>query len=233
VKVWDAAAGKELIAVKGCCVAFSPDGRQLVTALGNRAGPSERPTEVKLWDAATGQEVQTLRGDNWLTTYVAFTPDGEQLLAASVGHTVNVWDAKSGQEVRRFSYTPSGRGDSIALSPDGKHLACASEDADTYQPIVRIYDVTSGREALRLTGYANRVMGLVYSPDGKRLATGGGDETLKVWDVTTGQEILTLAGHGNPVTGVAFSPDGRLLASSSRSEVKIWDATPPDDGPRK
>jgi serine/threonine protein kinase len=65
--------------------------------------------------------------------------------------------------------------------------------------------------------------GAVFSPDGKRLAGAGGDNTVRVWDAQTGQELLTFKDHGQRVV---FSPDGQRLAISNFYGVKIWDATP-------
>jgi len=106
------------------------------------------------------------------------------------------------------------------------------------QALVRVYDLASGREVLSMAGHSSWVNCLVYSPDGKRLVTGSADENVKLWDTTTGQEVFTLTGHSRQVIGVAFSPDGRRLASCSYGsgrydEVRVWDATPPDEGPRK
>ena len=56
---------------------------------------------------------------------------------------------------------------------------------------------------------------MAFSPDGKRLASASGDQTVKVWDATSGQEMLTLKGHTDAVMSVAFSPDGKRLASAS------------------
>src|SRR5205823_3053241 len=64
-------------------------------------------------------------------------------------------------------------------------------------------------------------------PDGRRLASGSVDQTVKVWDVASGQEALTLRGHRLPVRGVVFSPDGhRLFSCGHDRTVRVWDATP-------
>src|SRR5262249_10210251 len=62
--------------------------------------------------------------------------------------------------------------------------------------------------------------------DGKRLASGSFDATVRIWDLTTGQSIRTLRGHPGPAVGVSFSPDGRRLAEAGFDRtVNIWDLT--------
>src|SRR2546430_1488517 len=64
------------------------------------------------------------------------------------------------------------------------------------------------------------------SPDGARIASASGDQTVKLWDAATGQETATLKGHTGEVYSVAFSPDGARIASASEDgKVKVWDAT--------
>lgn len=64
---------------------------------------------------------------------------------------------------------------------------------------------------------------MAYSPDGKWIASGSGDETVKLWDPSSGRPLLTLHGHTAPVASVAFSPDGKRLASGSwDATVRIW-----------
>jgi WD40 repeat protein/serine/threonine protein kinase len=80
------------------------------------------------------------------------------------------------------------------------------------------------KTAVTLQGHSNYVTSVSFSPDGRRIVSGSGDNTLKVWDAETGQETLTLEGHTDPVMSVSFSPDGRRIASGSfDNTLKVWD----------
>jgi len=76
------------------------------------------------------------------------------------------------------------------------------------------------------SGHTSAVVSVVFSPDGKRFASGSVDRTIKLWDITTGQELKTFRGHTRAVNSVAFSPDGKTLASGSDDKtIKLWDIT--------
>jgi WD40 repeat protein len=92
-----------------------------------------------------------------------------------------------------------------------------------------------------LRGHAREVRSVCFSPDGRRIATGSWDSTVKVWDARTGRELLSLQGHTGGVNSVCFSPDGKRLASASAGhqvdgrwmrdgEVKLWDVSLSTEG---
>ena len=85
--------------------------------------------------------------------------------------------------------------------------------------------IVSSQVRLTLRGHKKSVYSVAFSRDGKTLASGSDDNTVKLWDAATGQELRTLGGHSSFVLSVAFSPDGKTLASGSDDNtVKLWDA---------
>jgi hypothetical protein len=77
---------------------------------------------------------------------------------------------------------------------------------------------------LTLRGHKGVVFSISFSPDGKMLASGSRDGTIKIWNISDGQTLFTLTGHAKDVKSVAFSPDGKILASASMDgTLKIWD----------
>src|SRR2546428_3577989 len=76
-----------------------------------------------------------------------------------------------------------------------------------------------GPDSTPFQAHSDWVLSVAFSPDGKTLASGSGDNTVKLWEVSTGTELRTLKGHSYGVVSVAFSPDGKTLASGSRDHT--------------
>ena len=86
-----------------------------------------------------------------------------------------------------------------------------------------MWDAETGACVKTLEGHGSLVWSVCFSPDGRQLASGSGDRTVRLWDVETGAFIKTLEGHGGFVYSVCFSPDGRLVASGSDdTTVRLW-----------
>ncbi|MCL5875413.1 MAG: WD40 repeat domain-containing protein, partial [Candidatus Dependentiae bacterium] len=76
----------------------------------------------------------------------------------------------------------------------------------------------------KLTGHADPIESVAWSPDGTKIASGSGDYTVRIWDANNGNELRTLTGHTNEVFSVAWSPDGTKIASGSWDQtIRIWD----------
>jgi WD40 repeat protein/uncharacterized caspase-like protein len=89
---------------------------------------------------------------------------------------------------------------------------------------VQLWDVASGREIGSISGHGRGVSKVAFSRDGKLLASGSTDSTIKIWDLATQKELRTLTGHTAPIESMDFSPDGRLLASAGDDgSTFVWD----------
>jgi len=161
--------------------------------------------------------VQTLRHQKTVNA-VAFSPDGSRLATASDDGTARIWDHTSGQELLRVGRKGGPKAFGVAFNPDGDQLATAISRT------ARVCDASSGQQ-LAAVIHSGFVRGVVFSLDGRRLATASTDTTAGIWDATSGQR-LAMVTHDGVVRGVVFSPDGRRLATASTdTTARIWDAS--------
>jgi WD40 repeat protein len=218
VKIWEVATGQELFSLKGHSrgvesVAFSRDGQHLASG-GN-------DDTVKVWQVATSKERLTLKGHSHQIMDVAFSPDGQRLVSGSNDETVLFWEVATGKVVSSLQKSEQR----IALSPNGEILA----SYDPFGPVVQLWEVATGKQMRALPPHPGGCRNLVFSPDGRHLATGSRDGMARIWDLATGNQLFV---KGIPAAAskpndakVAFSPDGLHLASSWHDgTVIVWQA---------
>jgi RNA polymerase sigma factor (sigma-70 family) len=228
VRLWDLATGKERLVLTGAeatidTVAISPDGSKV-------AGGS-RDARVLVWDATTGKEIARLKaGEPGWEAHAAFSPDGKLLASASRDGQLVLWDAATFKEVRRFPHSERGFM-SLAFSPDGKFLATGSihdkrhprdeEGAD----LVRLWDVSSGREVRRFLGAMALMAPTVdFSPAGRIVASGGWGRAIHLWDVARGKLRGIVGEQYKSTNHCAFSPDGRMLVTTGYDgTIRLWE----------
>ena len=189
-------------------VAFAPGGGLLAIA-------TENEENVRLWDGARGKEVRKLEVPGGAAA-MAFSPDGRLLaLVESGDNTLRLWDVPTGKVLRTLG---TGIGTQLLFAPNGSFLI--STDGGT----ITLWETTTGKERCRFRAPQGGVECLAVAPDGRWLATGGGDETVRLWDVIAGKLRRGLVGHTGAVKVLAFSPDGKRLASGSGDQtVFLWD----------
>jgi WD40 repeat protein/uncharacterized caspase-like protein len=207
--------------------AYSPDGRLIVTAGGDRM--------IKLWDAQTGQEIRSLSGLGEYAT-LTISPDGRRLAAGGRDKTIKVWDAATGRLVQTLSgHETEVR--QIAFSHDGRWLASSGEtelklwDAGTGRAVWSViahdepHSCQGGMEPSMQVGvgYTKFIRALAFSPDDRLLASGGWECSVRVWEAASGRRVLNLIGHSDNIETVVFSPDGRTLYSAGDTTIQFWD----------
>jgi WD40 repeat protein/serine/threonine protein kinase len=205
-------------------VAFSPDGRQLLSASGlpyaltNRPwdAPLKTPGRVKLWNAQTGKPEESLNGHGGATWTAAFSPDGKVAWGSADG---GVWlRDRPGAPPRRIIFEKDKQIFGVLFSSDGKWLAINREND------VLFWDMNAGavRSALAFKGPSWKSC-MAFDPHNRLLACARGpNPELRFWDPAAGHEI-PLAFPAKTCSAMAFSPDGSLLALAPQLEEIVSD----------
>ncbi|HEY8211048.1 MAG TPA: TIR domain-containing protein [Myxococcaceae bacterium] len=192
--------------------AFSPDGRQVVTA--------SLDGTARIWDATTRRERVKLQGHAGVVLSAAFSPDGRRVMTSGEDGTARVWDATSGQELLKLK-GHTGAVWSTAFGPDGSTAATADADGTVY-----LWSLAAGRSYARLEGHAGAVLSVAFNPDGSRVVTASKDETARVWDAAWSRLLANLVGHAGWVRSAAFSPDGTVVVTGGQDgTARLWNAT--------
>ncbi len=193
-------------------LAFSPKGRILASVAGSPFANSN--VHIQLWDSFKLTPVGELKEANQRAGFVAFFPDGEKLAStdiSSTGSYIRIWDVEARCQV--FEFPAHHLSCYIAISPDGKYIACNGLDRS-----LKLWDSTTGNLLVekRLDG-----LSIEFSPAGKELAVAI-ESMISIRDSSTLEEKIKLKRHQYRIDCLAYTPDGQVLASGSYNTIKLW-----------
>ncbi|MEU1338352.1 hypothetical protein [Streptomyces sp. NPDC005827] len=236
-------------------VAFSPDGRTVVTAGSDDDFGAD---DIRLWDVASGHRRSVLTNSANAVWSMDFDRAGERLVTAGAAG-VRVWNVAEGRVETRASISDKRvggvafvRGRALAVTDAGRvwdvaagrvktrlsappsfeMTVAVSPDGHTvatggHNRRIFLSDLDTGRIRATLTADPlDSLQAVAFSPDGHTVATGSGSGTVRLWNAATGLAEASLTGHSATVGTLAFSPDGTTLASGSDDgTIRLWDVS--------
>ena len=158
---------------------------------------------------------------------VAFSPDGKKVAVGGgkLGNfpgEVRLWDWENNKMLIQLTGSRQFVRQ-VAFSPEGRWLAAVGGSSAVADGVPQ-WDLESELAQITLRGHSAEVCSATLSRDGKVLATGSFDKTIRLWDTSNWMVKAILTGHTGSVRGIAFAPNGESLASASEDgTVRLWD----------
>ncbi|MFN6479452.1 hypothetical protein [Nostoc sp. DedQUE07] len=189
-------------------VSFSTDGKIIASA-------SEEDKMIKLWNM-DGKAIKTLNdaGDR-----VSFSPDGQTIVTENRGDII--LRRLDGSFFKSFFVPSSVSSQSLVFSREGQTIYTAAFSEQTLNASILKID-TEKKVNFDFSGHRNTVTSFSFSPDGKMLASGSEDKTIKLWSLESRNFQTSNESESNEVNEVSFSPNGQIVASINNKEVKLW-----------
>ena len=189
-------------------VNFSPDGK-IIASISNEM--------MKLW-SLDGKEIKTLNDGGKV---VSFSPDGQTIVVQHNDYPFITLRRRDGSFLK-FFFSPYNSSQSLVFSRDGQTIYSSRFSQQTVY--ASILQIDTGKTVdFNFTGHRNSVTSISLSPDGKMLASGSDDKTVKLWSLESRKFQTSEANDVNEVNEVSFSPNGQIVSSVNNSEVKLWE----------
>jgi WD40 repeat protein len=222
--LWDPATGDEVRRLAGhpghlYRAVFTPDGKTLVSG-----GFDAR---VRVWDVATGKQLREWPTHKRVVYALAVTPEGATLATGGdQDPTIRIWELATGEEKRSWVDHSTSAVHALAYSPDGRLLASGGGDHrfGGAQHFVRVWEAATAKEVCKLRGNRERVLNVLFSPDGRLVIASCHTWEVVVWELLSGKVLCRLGDHARCVWALACSPDGRSIVSAGDDGFAVlWD----------
>lgn len=237
IHVQDAETGKRLQTLVGhskpvLTLAFRPDNKTLASGGDDLS--------LKLWDLDTGKEKATL-GQQTSTIYrVRWSKDGKLLASVNNEGNLNVWNPEMPAPANKLALGTTanvGGAFDVLFGADGRYIFTCGGDRTA-----KMHGAT-GPEGQSIPGtgvkikqfgaenggHSDNVTAMALTTDGRYLATGSTDKSIRIWDVAAGKVIRTLSGHTAEIRSLVLSRDDNTLISGSADHtIRIWNLDPSD-----
>ena len=246
--IYDLKTGKEIDVLPGMseAIAFSPDGRFIASG-GGMLTP--RGGGLQLWETATNQKSELVDGP-FPAAVLHLSDDGKTLTGLNNwGNAIGWLDIETGEKDRKNIDDRSFEKIRTRHSPEPYALTDDKFAVGGQTGKIELWSTTTGQKLSTLSGHGGplpqgmdrmiiqediqdmpflpgggvHVLILEFSPNGKRLASGSKDKTVRLWDTNTNEELVILQKHTGWINALAFSADGTRLASGSTDKtVNLW-----------
>jgi RNA polymerase sigma factor (sigma-70 family) len=211
---------------------YAPNGQTLTCAV-NDYTPDGLVTKFQFWDANTGKELYAIKATQFksvgLVSSPVFSPDGKLFAFGTMEGEVSL-HRTGGELVRKLPAAAKQQWPLVAFAADSSRLYTKVPDDRT----IREWDVTTGKPLRRLTEpdgepsvrFGGPIGCLTLAPNGKTLAVGGDNNSLRFLDLDTGKELTAAIGHVGPVNTLAYAPTGKfLLTRGGDHSLRQWEAS--------
>jgi WD40 repeat protein len=209
-------------------LAFAPGAKTLAAAGDEKI--------IFIWDISSGQLLHKLSGHRLNVWVIKFNAAGSLLASGSFDNEIKLWDVEKGVFIKNISGHTEAIVD-LAFTQNGEKLVSTSDDKT-----IKLWDVATGT-LLKNLEVPEHVQAVAFSPDERRLVTGGRDKAMlgeliqnfsgeselfkgvsaRLWDIETGKIIQTFSHHTNDVNDVAYSKDGRwIVMASADNSISLW-----------